>query len=259
MAHCLLQLSDPHLVAAPSGTMMNVPLRDSLRHVVEDAQQHEPDRVLVTGDLSHDGSPASYAALGDELAPLDAPCHGLPGNHDDKSTLADALRNRPFRSDRAVTANGWRLLLLDSAVPDANHGRLSPPALEALDDTLSAHPNRPTLISLHHSPVPVGVDWLDPINLHAPDDFRAVLERHEQVRLVLFGHVHQAVEAQWGSIDLLGCPSTCFQFTPETDSFALDSCPPGYRTVMLRADGSFDTTLHRVPVPFRADPTADGY
>lgn len=255
----LLQLSDPHLVADPDGTLMGVPLRDSLRHVIDVAQSEDPNLVLVTGDLSHDGSAASYAAVGKELEPLGAPCLGLPGNHDDSDTLGEALARPPFRRDRTFTAGGWRLVLLDSSVAGAEYGRLSDAAIEGLDAELSAHPNRPTLIALHHSPVPVGSAWLDPINLREPEDVRDVVEAHPQVRVVLFGHVHQAVEARWGDVELLGCPSTCFQFTPNRDTFALDSVSPGYRTLTLHEDGIVETTVHRVSVPYTVDATATGY
>lgn len=259
MALRLVQLTDLHLLADAEGAMLGIPLRESLRHVVAAAQQAHPDLVLVTGDLSQDGSAASYEAARKLLAPLSAPCYALPGNHDVRPALEEVLTQSPFRPNRAFTAGGWRLLLLDSAVPGAVHGQLAATTLEALDAELTAHPDHPTLIALHHAPVPVGAAWLDPLNLHDPEDFRQVVKRHPQVRLVLFGHVHQTAEAQWGDTGLYGCPSTGFQFAPQAETFAIDAVPPGYRCVTLHLDGAFETTLHRVPVPFTPDPDAAGY
>lgn len=259
MALHLVQLTDFHLLADPAATHLGVPVRDSLRRVVAAARAQAPDLVLATGDLSQDGTPASYRAAGRLLAPLDAPCYALPGNHDAVPALRAALAHPPFRPDCVVDAGGWRLVLLDSAVPGAVHGTFSDAALAALDATLAARPDAPTLLALHHAPVPVGAAWLDPLNLRAPDGFRQVVARHPQVRLVLFGHVHQAAAARWGETHLYGCPSTSFQFAPETDAFAIDAVPPGFRHVALRPDGAFETALHRVPVPFAADPDATGY
>ena len=258
----LVQLTDTHVLAEAGGAMLGIPLRDSLRRVVDAIQQEDaapPDLALVTGDLSQDGSPASYAAVGQLLAPLGVPCYGMPGNHDAKPALRAALMQPPFRPDCMFEAGGWRFVLLDSAVPGAVHGALPSAALEALDATLSARPDVPTLVALHHGPFPVGAAWLDPINLRDPEGFRQVVDQHPQVRLVLFGHIHQAAEAQWGATHLYGCPSTSFQFAPQTDTFAVDDTPPGYRRVTLHADGAFETTLHRVPVPFTPDPQATGY
>lgn len=257
----VVQLTDLHLLAEPDGVMMGIPLRESLRRVVAAVQEQAPapDLALVTGDLSQDGTTAAYAAAGQLLAPLDAPCYAVPGNHDAKPALRAALQDPPFRPDCVFTAGGWRFVLLDSAVPGAVHGAFAPAALEALDATLADRPDVPTLLALHHAPVPVEAAWLDPINLRAPDDFRQVVERHAQVRLVLFGHVHQAVAAAWAHVHLYGCPSTSFQFAPETETFALDAVPPGYRQLTLHADGAFETTLHRVPVPFAPALDATGY
>lgn len=238
---------------------MNVPPHDSLRHVVAGARREAPDLVVVTGDLSHDGTPDSYEALAEQLKPLNAPCYVLPGNHDDKSVMTKVLDRPPFRTENTFTADQWRFLLLDSAVPGADHGRLSQTALDALDAELAAHSGWPTLVALHHAPLSVGSAWLDPINLRAPEGFRRVVEAHSQVQIVVFGHVHQAIEAQWGDVHLCGCPSTCFQFAPEQETFTLDPVPPGYRTVTLYEDGTVETTLHRVHVPFTVDASATGY
>lgn len=259
MAVEVVQLSDPHFLASETEAVLGVPPRESLRYVVDAARREDPDVVLVTGDLSHDGTPASYEALEEELEPMDAPCYGLPGNHDDKPVMTEAMDRPPFRPDTTITAGQWRVLLLDSTESGVDYGQFSEGALDALDADLAAHPERPTLLALHHAPVSVGSAWLDPLNLRSPEGFQKVVESHPQVQLVLFGHVHQAVEACWENAHLYGCPSTCFQFAPNEDTFSLDSAPPGYRTVTLNSDESFQTALHRVSVPFTVDANSTGY
>jgi Icc protein len=63
------------------------------------------------------------------------------------------------------------------------------------------------------------------------------------VRAVVWGHVHQTFDALRGSVRLLATPSTCAQFQPGTHEFALDSLPPAYRTLQLRADGTLSTEV----------------
>jgi len=41
-------------------------------------------------------------------------------------------------------------------------------------------------------------------------------------------------------------PSTCAQFLPHSEQFAIDPAPPGYRRLTLRADGSIDTEVVRL-------------
>ena len=62
-----------------------------------------------------------------------------------------------------------------------------------------------------------------------------------RLRGVVFGHIHQASQQLFDGRPLLGSPSTCFQFLPDADEFALDDRPPGYRWLKLYDDGSIAT------------------
>ncbi|HSG64326.1 MAG TPA: phosphodiesterase, partial [Gammaproteobacteria bacterium] len=57
------------------------------------------------------------------------------------------------------------------------------------------------------------------------------------------GHVHQASDRHRGEIRLLSTPSTCAQFLPGHDFFALDNRPPGCRWITLLHDGRIETAL----------------
>jgi Icc protein len=63
------------------------------------------------------------------------------------------------------------------------------------------------------------------------------------VRAIVWGHVHQSYDALRKGVRLLATPSTCAQFLPNSDDFAVDRRPPGYRTLELRADGSLLTEV----------------
>ena len=47
-------------------------------------------------------------------------------------------------------------------------------------------------------------------------------------------------------IRMLTTPSTCVQFAPGSEDFALDDLSPGYRSLRLYADGSVQTEVVRV-------------
>jgi len=102
------------------------------------------------------------------------------------------------------------------------------------------------LICLHHHPVLMKSRWLDTVGLANAGDFLEVLRRHPQVRAVLFGHVHQALDEVRDGLRVIATPSTCSQFKPKSDDFAVDDSPPAWRTLQLHADGSIDTTLRWV-------------
>ena len=81
-----------------------------------------------------------------------------------------------------------------------------------------------------------------------PIDLFAVTDRHANVRAIIWGHVHQEFDALRRGVRLLAVPSTCSQFLPHSDQFAIDPAPPGYRTLTLRGDGSIATNVVRIDV-----------
>ena len=85
--------------------------------------------------------------------------------------------------------------------------------------------------------------WLDRVGLENADEFFNVLDRHDNVRAVVWGHVHQAYDGMRKDVRLLATPSTCAQFVPHADEFAVDRRPPAYRTLELQSDGSLLTEV----------------
>jgi Icc protein len=246
----LLQFSDPHLHARADGALRGVVTRDSLQGVLRHARAHHwnADALLLTGDLVND-DPGGYASVRDLFGNLGKPVWCLPGNHDDPEIMRRELAQAPFQVGGLHDLGSWRLIMLDSCVPGQAHGRLSSGELARLDAALAGAGQRHVLISLHHQPVRMGSRWLDSVGLQNPDDLFAITDRSPQLRAVLWGHVHQSFETRRKGVRLLSVPSTCAQFLPHSDQFALDPAPPGYRRLTLRADGSIDTEVLRVVSP----------
>jgi 3',5'-cyclic-AMP phosphodiesterase len=85
--------------------------------------------------------------------------------------------------------------------------------------------------------------WLDSVGLTNAAEFLHTIDRHKNVRAIVWGHVHQAYDSLRKGVRLLATPSTCAQFLPRAESFAVDRRPPAYRTLELRADGSLLTEV----------------
>jgi Icc protein len=87
-----------------------------------------------------------------------------------------------------------------------------------------------------------------------------LLNRYSNVKVVLWGHVHQAFDQLMQGIRWLAAPSTCVQFTPHSDDFAVDDQAPGYRWLRLYDDGQLETGVSRViGVDFELDINSGGY
>ena len=73
-----------------------------------------------------------------------------------------------------------------------------------------------------------------------------VTDGFDNVRGMVWGHVHQAFDGMREGVMLMGTPSTCVQFEPGSTKFTLDERPPGYRWLHLYPDGRIDTRVEWV-------------
>lgn len=244
----LIQFTDLHWYASAATDYRGCNTRRSFGRVLAAAKPRLPaDALLMTGDLVDDGSPAGYAALAELLAPLGIPAFCIPGNHDAPTALAALTGRAHMRVGGQHRLGRWLICMLNSFMPDDARGQLSAAQLDGLDRALAREPGRHALIALHHQPMPVGSRWLDGVGLQQPEALWAVLERHANVRAVVFGHVHQEFDAKRGGMRVLGTPSTCAQFLRHSDDFALDpALGPGFRWFELGDDGALTTGVERV-------------
>lgn len=257
----VLQITDPHLLADPEGTLLGMRTRDTLDAVLEHIRQQgeQPDVVLATGDISQDGSDESYRYFREKTAFFDCPVFWFMGNHDVRSAMDRAIAGTAS-NERRFRARGWQMIFLDSSVPDCVHGHLAESELEWLDRTLSEYPEEHALVCLHHHPIDISARWMNAIGLQNHDEFFAVLARHPQVRAILWGHIHQDLDQDLDGYRLLATPSTSIQFAPDSREFSVDDAPPGYRWLKLYPNGSIETRVERIPAgDYGLDLNSSGY
>ena len=256
----IVQITDCHLFGDADGTLLGINTRNSFNAVLELVKQHsaDADLVIVTGDISQDDSIASYSFCQRQLETLGIPFAWIYGNHDEPERLAQTAFNANF--PQTVQLEDWQVLLLHSQITGAVHGELLNDELTRLSTTLATHPERPILVVTHHHPLPVGSQWMDAINLRNGRHLFELLTTSHQVKLLIHGHIHQALEAQEQGVTVLGTPSTCVQFLPGSPDFAADTRQPGYREITLHADGRFSSQIHRLaPGTFLPDRSESGY
>ena len=247
----ILQISDPHLYGSASGALRGVVTDASLRHVLETAYAKVPDfaAVLATGDLVQD-DPSGYLRFRSIFAGAGKPVLCIPGNHDEPEAMRRELSQAPFRMCGSYSAGGWQLVMLDSCDPGRVGGRLTMQELDRLDRALAGSQAH-AMVCLHHHPIETGSRWLDSIGLANAGDFWRVIDAHSHVRAVVWGHVHQEYEGERGGVRLFATPSTCAQFLPQSDSYAVDARPPAYRPFELQPDGRIESEVVWVESPRR--------
>ena len=259
----LLQITDTHLFEADEGSLLSVRTADSFAAVVQEILNHQVqyEYILATGDISQDHSAESYQRFAEGIAPLKKDCFWLPGNHDYKPNMGSVLPSPQIQSvEHLMLGEHWQLILLDSQVVGVPHGRLSDQQLTLLEEKLAENPQRHTLVLLHHHPLLVGSAWLDQHTLKDAEAFWQVVNRFSNVKGILCGHVHQDMNVLDNGIRVMATPSTCVQFKPDSDDFALDTESPGWRELELHSNGDITTEVDRLPDgQFQPDFTSHGY
>jgi len=240
----LLQFTDPHLYGAADGKLRGVVTYPALLAAIAHARAHHwpCDGILATGDLVQD-DPTGYARFREVFAGLGVPVYCIPGNHDEPEAMTQVLTGAPFQLGGVARWPNWIGVMLDSYLAGQAQGRLDAANLELLDDALRANPRAHALVCLHHHPVPMQSRWLDQVGLENAAELFSVLDSHRNVRAVLWGHVHQQFDGDRKGVRLMSTPSTCAQFLPRSDGFAIDRRPPGYRRLELRDDGTIDSEV----------------
>lgn len=243
----ILQISDTHIYNDPFRKLGGVSTRDSLTAVLTTAsREHKFDLVIVTGDLSMDGSIGSYSWLKLQLDTLETPYFVLPGNHDNLKNLrvTFGLKVEPYPD--LIQFRYWQVILLNTLKEGSVYGSLEQRQLRLLADYLEKGQDRKTAIFMHHPAVDVGSDWLDKINLkEGKDNFIELAARYD-VDLVVAGHVHQESESILNGTSFLTTPSTCAQFKPLSFDFALDGTFPAFRLFDFTKRNTFSSSVIRV-------------
>jgi len=240
----LIQFTDTHLTGDAASRVHRLDTLASLRKTVASAAQRfaRPDGVLLTGDLV-DEDPAGYRFIGQVFENSAAPVLCLPGNHDLPDEMRATLSHAPFQVGGVRRFGRWTIVMLDTWLANSAAGRLGAEQLQRLQATLMADRNQHVLLCLHHHPIPMRSRWLDTVGVQDADALLAVIRQHSNVRGVLWGHVHQSLDSFIHGVRFMATPATCAQFLPESDDFALDDRPPGYRVLELMPDGAIATEV----------------
>lgn len=234
----LIQITDLHL----RGDGEPVGGRDpaaNLAKAVTDINHHhtDADLVIFTGDLSDDGSPASYRLLANTLESLVPPFRLLLGNHDERAAFSSVfpgvLAEEGFVQS-VYDTGAVRLVLLDTLDEGAVAGLLCERRLAWLDRRL-AEASNPALIFMHHPPFDIGMPPLDGVKLADPQLFADVLRRHGNVRHIFAGHVHRLCSGTWNGIAFNTGRGTNHQTAPlfGAKDFAVGFDTPAYNVILL--------------------------
>lgn len=260
-----IHITDTHLVAP--GTMLHgLDPCERLKACIADIKEHHGDAefCIITGDLAHRGEEAAYQEMRRLLQTLPMPWFPLMGNHDLRAPFKKFFGEVPCDENgyvQAVIRNAsGSFILLDTLSEGENGGRYCAERQAWLKARLDEADGGPVYLFMHHPPFGVNIPSLDRMALLDPEVFAGLLEGHDNIRHLFFGHVHRPVCGSWRGIPFSTMRGLNHQvpFDLKTISPVPKSHePPAYAVVFLGTD---QVTVHfhdyldqsTLPEPVRA-------
>ena len=225
----VVQISDTHLRAEPNTPPDRNP-DAALSATIAAVRDVRADLVVLTGDLSDDGSIAALSRVRDFAGQLSAPILALAGNHDDPVNVREV-----FGTTDMMEVGSWRVLTVQSVIPGQDHGSVD---VEALTGRLDRLDDRPTVLAIHHPPRSPSTHPM--FRLIGAERMLTALRVRRHVLAVISGHLHESFDRRDGDLYLCGAPSSYYAIEHEGNLYEFDRGGIiGAQMLMLGDDGSF--------------------
>ena len=205
-AMTLAHFTDTHLIAGDEhgpgliGGLVDTEQRltealDRLRVTVQ-GQDAPLSAIVVSGDVADRAEPEAYRTaarmFGAVARELDATLVFTPGNHDERSPMAEHLLGRaPTENplDAVFDVDGLRIIALDSTLGGYHHGGFDDGQAEWLARQLATPAPRGTVLTMHHPPIPYRTNVMRLLEF-VDEELLADVIRGTDVRHILCGHLH---------------------------------------------------------------------
>ena len=219
----ILQISDTHI--AKNGELISECLdsvsalrRLVLRIAEVQLEVGQIDAILVSGDISDDGSAESYEIFKSILKPLDLPMFVVPGNHDKRLEFRNAFSGLGYLPETGKL--NWHkslgfvdLIGLDTLIEEQGGGELDETTLTFLETKLNSLDNQPIVLILHHPPFKSGIKFMDSIGLIGGcERLTDILSSFSGNLILVCGHIHRNVSTIIGGHSVISSPSVCSSF-----------------------------------------------
>ena len=212
----IVQISDTHIAGWGKKTCDVAPTAENLAICIDHINQLEPpaDVVLVTGDLTNEGSLEEAEHSAELLTKLRCPYFIVPGNHDSRKVLWPVFdekvcpRNPLGFIHFSVDDYDVRLIGLDSLDQGKPGGKISKKSTRWLDEKLAEDKEKPTVIFMHHPPVKCGVLETDIDGFRGAKRLAEVIKKYDNIERILCGHIHMQTHIRWHGTVITTAPSS---------------------------------------------------
>ncbi|OCW57838.1 metallophosphoesterase [Hoeflea olei] len=223
-----------------------------------EAHDHDADRVVITGDLTHVGREDSYRELQRILAASSLKGKLAPrlliGNHDDREVFASvfpgAQRDETGFIQWTEDTPAGLFVYMDTVDAGRHGGLYCAQRMAWLEKVLAGARagGRRAYLFMHHNPVRVHVANADVIGILNEAELQGLLKRYnDTVAHLFFGHCHYTLSGAVAGIPFSAPRSAnhaCWpDFSGEINRMGYGELAPNYNVCFL---GAHSTVVHSI-------------
>jgi 3',5'-cyclic AMP phosphodiesterase CpdA len=257
----IAQISDIHLAKDNKAKNFHNHCLENFEKTIEKLNNlpHLPDIVLITGDISNDGSKESFIQFRDYISKLKSPFLIVPGNHDEPEVIDEILgdllekNNQPeFNDGIYVYSNPkFPLLIMGVSVFDKDYpgGTIKEKSIKALDEELNSSKNIPSIIMFHQPPFKNGNSPFVDMPLKNADKFGDMIKNKRNIQAILCGHLHRYMVSKWNNQLVIASPATsahCELFIDYGNPFKITDEKPAFLLHYYRKEEGLITNYFNV-------------
>jgi len=217
-----IHISDTHLIGDEYRSLYGIDPEFRLKKAFQSIDRWHKDAsfIVITGDLSNDGSSSSYEKLKAIIRNSTLPVYLILGNHDIRDNFKRFFPQ--YASYKFVQYSQKTedrvFLFLDSVVEHSPYGKLCEERLSWLKNQLDTYKKESIYIFMHHHPISCGLYEMDNVgNFKTKDRFWDLLKKHKNIKHISFGHIHRIMHSCRNNISLHSTRGTAFQVAFRTD------------------------------------------
>ena len=215
----IVQISDLHITKEGKKACSITPTTKNLQKCIKHINAITPsiDLILVTGDITNEGSLEETQRAKTILDNLNAPYYLTPGNHDNRDHLLSVFGEEHISVSSkgfinyVINKSAIRLVCLDSVIEGRSGAEFCDIRAAWLEKELKKETEKPTIIFMHHPPIKFGILETDQDGFIGAKRLGKIIQKQANILAILCGHVHLQTNTAWNGTVVCTSPSMGMQ------------------------------------------------